>query len=68
MKYFEFIIDQKNVFWDRVYVEVEAETQEEALEKCKSGEYEITDYGDTEYTNTLHEVIMDEHNNILWEG
>lgn len=68
MKTFEFIIDQKNVCWDTVYVEVEAETQEEALEKCKSGEYEVIDYGDTDFIDTIYEVIMDEHKNILWEG
>lgn len=68
MKTFEFIIDEKSICWDRVYVEVEAETQEEALEKCKSREYEIIDYGDTDYTAILYEIIMDEHKGVLWEG
>lgn len=68
METFDFILDQKNVYWDRIYVEVEAETPEEALEKCKSGDYEVVDYGDPDHVETLHEVIMDEHENILWEG
>lgn len=65
MNTFEFILEQKNVYWDTVYVEVEAETQEEAIEKCKDGLYTIVDYGDSEFDGTEDEIIMDEHRNVL---
>lgn len=38
MKRFSFIVDEKVRVWNRDYVNVEAETLEEAIQKCISGD------------------------------
>ena len=38
MKRFSFIVDEKVKVWNRDYVNVEAETLEEAIQKCVSGD------------------------------
>ena len=43
MKTFNLILDQKATIWDRSYIDVEAETLEEAIEKCKNEAFEVDD-------------------------
>lgn len=38
MEIFELIIDRKATVWERSYVDVEANSLEEAIAKCNSGE------------------------------
>ena len=40
MEIFNLIIDRKATVWERSFVEVEANTLEEAIAKCNSGELE----------------------------
>lgn len=69
MKEFEFIIDQRETCWSRLWVTVDAENEKEALEKCKEGQYNVTDSQIVDFDgDILNEVIMNEHHDILYES
>lgn len=40
MKYYKLFIDEKYTLWTRTHVSVKADSLEEAVEKCKNGNYE----------------------------
>lgn len=55
MKKFRLCIDEKVSLWKRTHVIVDAETLDEAIEKCKEEEY-ILDYSeDLDWTSELEE-------------
>ena len=43
MNTYTFYIDELNQIWSRIYIKVDADTKEEAINKCLDGEYSITD-------------------------
>ena len=43
MNTYNFYIDELNQIWSRIYIKVDADTKEEAINKCLDGEYLITD-------------------------
>lgn len=59
MKSFKFVLDEKVEVWRRTYCVAEANTQEEALELVKDGEYDCLD------SEILYETeyVMDPENN-----
>lgn len=64
----ELIIDKLETCWSRLFVNVEAETKEEALEKYNKGEFEVTDSEILDFTgDVLDEIIMDENYDYLEE-
>ena len=40
MKSYNLFIDEKCKLWTRTYVTIEADSLEEAIEKCKNGDYD----------------------------
>lgn len=50
MKSYALFIDEKYTFWARTHVTVKADSLEEAVEKCKNGDY------DDSYTEELYET------------
>lgn len=40
MKSYDLFIDEKHTLWTRTYVTIEADSLEEAVEKCKNGDYD----------------------------
>ena len=40
MKSYNLFIDEKCTLWTRTYVTIEADSLEEAVEKCKNGDYD----------------------------
>lgn len=44
MKTFELFIDKKISVWERTYTTIEAETLDEAIQKCLDGDYEEDEY------------------------
>lgn len=54
MKY-EWYIDRKVIEWERTYVSVEAETQDEAIQKCLNEDYEVDSTETLYYTQELIE-------------
>lgn len=67
MEKYKLTIDQKVSIWERVYVEVEANNLEEAVEKCKDEEYEVyhseyldwTEQLETPDENSTYEIYLD---------
>lgn len=55
MKEFELYIDKKVTEWERTYVLVKAETQEEAIQKCLNEDYEVDSTETLYYTQELVE-------------
>lgn len=53
MEKYKFTIDEKVSIWKRIYITVEANNIEEAIEKCKDEEYEVED---SEYLNWTEEL------------
>lgn len=49
MKKFNLFVDEKVTIWMRSYVTIEADSLEEAVEKCKNGDYD----------NSLEEPLYD---------
>ena len=43
MNTYTFYIDELNQIWSRTYIKVDADTKEEAINKCLDEEYSITD-------------------------
>lgn len=39
METFNLVIDQLTTVWERLYVEIEAESLKDAIAKCENGEY-----------------------------
>lgn len=63
MALFELIVDEKVTTWRRSYITVEAESQEEAVEKClESGADCATDTLDSEYIYECEACISPEQN------
>lgn len=56
MKY-EWYIDRKIIEWERTYVSVEAETEEEAIQKCLKEDYKINSIEALHHTQKLVEPI-----------
>lgn len=62
----ELIVDQLESCWSRLWIDVEAETKEEAVEKYKKGDYIVTESEVLDWTGDIqNEVIMDEDYNYL---
>ena len=63
------IVDQLESCWSRLWIEVDAETEEEALEKYYKGDYITEDSIILDWTGDIQdEVIKDENGNILKNG
>lgn len=74
MSIYRFNVSQLMQVWLDMQVQVEAETAEEALEKCKKEQYDITD-SETLYDTMEHAPkvkgeatfeISNEHNELIW--
>ena len=62
------IVDQLEPCWSRLWIEVDAETQEEAVEKYNKGDYETIDSEVLDWTgNIIEEIIMDTDYNYIKE-
>lgn len=59
MKSYHLFIDRKSTIWIRDYVTIEANTLEEAIEKCKNGEY--GDYNTEILYGTEEELTPDDN-------
>lgn len=64
----ELIIDKLESCWSRLWVNVDATSNEEAIEKYNSGNFQIIDSEIIDFTgDVLDEIIMDEHYNYIKE-
>lgn len=62
------IIDQRETVWTRLWVDVDADSIEEAVKEYHNGVFEIEDSELLEFTGeVLEEVIMDESHDIIKE-
>lgn len=79
MKQFDFTIEQKIITWEVLKVSIDAETEEEALERCKKEDYDdIYDseicYDESRILEPLENecnstfIIRDNHGKCLYEN
>lgn len=63
------IVDQLEPCWSRLWIDVKAETEEEAIEKYNKGDYITEDSMILDWTGDIqNEVIRNENGDILNDG
>lgn len=62
-----FEISKKKVCWFREWIEIDAKTEEEAIEKFKLGEYITCDSQIEEFGELLDEYLINENGDTIYE-
>lgn len=76
MSEFNMRVEERIAMWHREYVTVEAETLEEAIQKCIDGDYDIDDSEDlyetaervdeNEVQDSTFEIFQDDSDSLLY--